>query len=137
MTQDDRYLLVPASPGQVWEVITHDGWLAERVELDLAPGGPARFSDPHEIRTGWVEEAQAPRPDGEGRLVFWWGPEGEPATRVELTLAPEGEDSTRLRVAESRPLEVLDLVGLPVPDPGASSHGPAVLALACPGRRRG
>ena len=143
MSQDDRYqdtateiervdrdLLVSASPEDVWEAVTHDGWLADRVELELAPGGAARFSGRDGVRTGWVEEARPPWADGEGRLVFWWGPDGEPATRVELTLAPEGERSTRLWVSESRPLEVLDLVGIPASDPGRSRHGPAMLALA-------
>src|ERR1700731_4053558 len=72
----DRDVLIPASPNDVWTVITGDGWLAEDVELELTPGGDARFSDPESERTGWVEEARAPGGDGDGRLVFWWGPEG-------------------------------------------------------------
>lgn len=126
----DRDVVVPASPDDVWTVITGDGWLAERVELELTPGGDARFSDPGAERTGWVEEAQAPGRDGAGRLVFWWGEEGEPATRVELTLIPEDEASTRLRVVESRPLEALELIGMTLPGQSGMSHGPAMLALA-------
>ena len=126
----DRDVLIPASPDDVWTVITGHGWLAEQVELELTPGGDARFSDPGSERTGWVEEARAPSADGQGRLVFWWGPEGEPATRVELTLAPHGETSTRLWVVESRPLEALDLVGLPLPGQGGMTRGPAMLAVA-------
>lgn len=126
----DRDVLVPARPDAVWTVITSDGWLAERVELELTPGGDARFSDPGGERTGWVEEALPPSGDGPGRLVYWWGPEGEPATRVELTLVPEGRASTRLRVIESRPLEALELVALPLPGQGDVSRGPAMLALA-------
>jgi hypothetical protein len=125
----DRDILVEAPPENVWEVITGDGWLAEQVELELVPGGDARFVDGESVRTGWIEEAAAPESDGGGRLTFWWGPESEPATRVELTLEPEG-DVTRVRVAETRPLENLTLVGLPLPGQGGASHGPAMLAVA-------
>ncbi len=125
----DRDLLVGAPPDDVWTVITGDGWLADQVEFELWPGGDARFSDPGSVRTGWVEEVQAPNGDGEGRLAFWWGPEGEPATRVELTLAPEDETSTRLRVVESRPLEALELIGVTLPGQGGMRHGPAMLAV--------
>jgi uncharacterized protein YndB with AHSA1/START domain len=124
----DRDLLIPAHPEDVWTVITGDGWLAEEVQLELRPGGEARFSDPESVRTGWVEEVSPPEFGGAGRLVFWWGPDGEPATRVELTVEPEGA-LTRLRVVESRPLEVLDLVGLPLPEQ-SQGHGPAMLAVA-------
>ncbi len=125
----DRSLEIPALPDQVWEVITADGWLAERVELELVPGGDARFIDPASVRTGWVEEATAPDEGSEGRLVFWWGPEGEPATRVEVVLEPL-DGQTRVRVAETRPLEALDLVGLPLPGEGGTTRGPAMLAVA-------
>jgi uncharacterized protein YndB with AHSA1/START domain len=126
----DRDVLVPASPEQVWEVITQDGWLAEQVELALEPGGEARFAGRDGVRPGWVEESVSPAGDGQGRLVFWWGPEGEPATRVELTLAPADAGGTRLRVAETRPLEALDLLGLPLPGQPGANRGPAMLALA-------
>jgi hypothetical protein len=62
-------------------------------------------------------------------LVFWWGLPGEPASRVELTLDAEGE-MTRIRVIETRPLEVLDLAGIPLPRQGGSIHGPAMLSRA-------
>lgn len=126
----DRDVLIEASADDLWAVITDDGWLAEQVELDLIPGGDARFIDPGSERTGWVEEAHAPCGDDAGRLVFWWGPEGEPATRVELTLTPEGGLSTRLRVVESRPLEALELIGAPLPGQSGTSRGPAMLAVA-------
>ena len=125
-----RDLLIPAAPEDVWDVITGDGWLAERVELELEPGGEARFIDPEQVRTGWVEEANPPGLKGHAALVFWWGPEGDPATRVELVLEPEVDGGTRLRVAETRPLEQLDLIGLPLPGQRGASHGPAMLALA-------
>lgn len=117
----ERDLLLPAPPQQVWEVVTAPGFLAEEVELDLEPGGDARFGDD---RTGWVEEAIEAE-----RLVFWWSRDGEPASRVELTLEPEADGYTRLRVVEARPLEVLDVTGIPLPGGGAQ-RGPSMLALA-------
>ena len=105
------------------------GWLADEVALDLRPGGDARFRFGEELKTGWVEEAAAPhRRRDTGRLVFWWAQDGEPATRVELTLEPDGRRRTRLRVVEARPLEVLDLVGIPLQRPGGSAYGPALVA---------
>ena len=63
----ERELLLPAPRQQVWEVVTGAGWLADEVELDLAPGGDALFRSRESVKTGWVEEASAP-----ARLAFWW-----------------------------------------------------------------
>ena len=127
--QVERELLVPARPEQVWEVITGSGWLADEVTLELLPGGEARFRCSGSAREGWVEEAVTPD-GGPGRLVFWWAENDQPASRVELTLEPDGEEWTRLRVLETRPLEVLDLVGVPVPGSPDANRGPALLAAA-------
>ena len=122
--QIERELLLPAPPEQVWEAITTPGFLAEEVEFELEPGGEARFADRDEERDGWVEEAVEPE-----RLVFWWSAGGEPASRVEITL--EDEDGyTRLRVLEARPLEVLDVTGIPLPGSGGDRRGPSMLVLA-------
>lgn len=105
--------------------------MADEVELDLVPGGEARFANGESVRTGWVEEAQPPAEDGDpGHLVFWWATDGEPATRVELILNPEDETTTRLRIVETRPLELLDVVGIPLPGSGNSARGPAMLMAA-------
>jgi uncharacterized protein YndB with AHSA1/START domain len=117
-----RELLLPARPEDVWDAVTGDGWLAEEVDLDLRVGGDAHFRSGAGTKTGWVEDVCAPE-----RLAFWWAQDGNPATRVELTLTPEGE-ATRLRVVETRPLDVLDLVGTPLPTPGGRSFGPALVA---------
>ena len=54
------------------------------------------------------------RPRARGALdCFWWARDDEPATRVELTLDEPPSAGTRLRVVETRPLEMLDLVGDP------------------------
>lgn len=127
----ERELVLPAPPPEVWAVIIASGWLADEVELELVPGGEARFTSESESRTGWVEEAEAPNGGKEsGRLVFWWSSDQEPATRVAVALTPEGEASTRLRVLEERPLEVLDAIGIPLSGPNESSRGPLMLSLA-------
>jgi uncharacterized protein YndB with AHSA1/START domain len=126
----ERELLLPAPPEQVWDVITRPGWLATEVELELFPGGDARFVDADDERTGWVEEAVPPGADETVRLTFWWSSDGEPASRVELTLEPEADGYTRLRVVEARPLEVLDVTGIPLPGSGGAQRGPSMLAVA-------
>jgi uncharacterized protein YndB with AHSA1/START domain len=127
----ERELVLPAAPEEVWEIITGPGWLADEVELDLVAGGSARFSSADEARTGWVEEAVAPDGEGaSGRLILWWSADGEPASRVELILEPVGDFSTRLHVREERPLEVLDLVGIPLPGTSESNRGPMLLSFA-------
>jgi uncharacterized protein YndB with AHSA1/START domain len=128
--QIERELLLPAPPEQVWDVITAPGWLASQVELELFPGGDARFADGDDERTGWVEEVVPPADDDVARLAFWWSADGEPASRVELTLEPEADGYTRLRVLEARPLEVLDVTGMPLAGPGGAQRGPAMLARA-------
>ena len=119
----ERTLSLPAPPETVWEVVTGDGWLADDVRLDLRPGGDAHFHSRRSSKSGWVEEAIAP-----SRLAFWWAIDDEPATRVELILDPEEDGGTRLRVVESRPLDVLDLVGTPLRRVGGPSFGPALVA---------
>ncbi len=120
----ERQLWLAAPPEAVWDAITSAGWLAEEVILDLTPGGDAIFRSRDWVKTGWVEEATP----GE-RLAFWWETDGEPATRVQLTLSqPSNSDATLLRVIETRPLELLDLVGTPLPGVGGRTYGPALVA---------
>jgi uncharacterized protein YndB with AHSA1/START domain len=119
----ERELSLPASPQEVWDAVTGDGWLADEVELVLEPGGDARFRSHQSVKTGWVEHAAAP-----SRLAFWWAADGDPATRVELTLEPADGERTRLRVVETRPLDALDLVGTPLQGIGGRSYGPALVA---------
>jgi uncharacterized protein YndB with AHSA1/START domain len=118
----ERELVVDASPEAVWDAVTGDGWLADEVLLDLRPGGDASFRSGADSREGWVEEAAAP-----SRLAFWWAADGEPATRVELTIDEEHAGS-RLRVVETRPLDVLDLVGMPLRYASGPTFGPALVA---------
>jgi uncharacterized protein YndB with AHSA1/START domain len=129
----ERELELPASLDEVWAAITDprwlSTWLADDASLELWPGGDARFELGDETRTGWVEEVCAPDHDRArgGRLAFWWEQEGEPASRVQFELIPM-QDGTRLRILETRPLEVLDLVGVPLPGHSGLRHGPALVA---------
>jgi uncharacterized protein YndB with AHSA1/START domain len=120
----ERELWLTAAPEEVWDVITGADWLADEVFLDLSPGGDAVFRSREWEKTGWVEEATP----GE-RLAFWWETDGEPATRVQLTLSRvAASGGTLLRIVETRPLDVLDLVGTPLPGVGGRTYGPALIA---------
>lgn len=123
-----RELWLKARAREVWDAVIADGWLAEQVDLELWPGGEASFRCADGQRQGWVEEACAPGDeDQQGRLAFWWARDGEAASRVELTI-DELRDGTRLRVVEARPLDAVDLVGLPLPGRGGRAYGPALVA---------
>lgn len=118
----ERELWLPATRDAVWDAVTADGWLAEHVQLDLWPGGDARFDTGGQVRDGWVEDVSVPE-----RLTFWWALGDEPASRVELRIQ-ERDGGSRLRIVETRPLEVLDLVGVPLPGAGGATYGPALVA---------
>jgi hypothetical protein len=123
-----RELLLEASVQDVWDVVTGDGWLADSVDFDLRTGGEAQFVLGEEVRTGWIEEVVVPdEASRRARLTFWWAVDGEPASRVELTI-DEQDGATRVRIAETRPLELLDLVGVPLPGVRGPSYGPALVA---------
>lgn len=115
----ERELVVPEAPEEVWRSLAEPEWLGEDASIELCPSGEVRAGE----RTGFVEEAEAPR-----RLVFWWSAPEEESTRVELDLE-EVEDGTRVHVTESRPLALLDLRGrdlaveLGVSHPGAPPPG--------------
>jgi hypothetical protein len=129
----ERRLWLPATPEDVWDVITGASWLADEVVFDLRPGGDAAFKSGESVKSGWIEAACPPSSDdASGRLAFWWATDGEPATRVELTLEPargwDGPEGTRLRIVESRPLDALDLIATPLPGTGGATYGPVLLA---------
>ena len=129
-----RELELAASPEETWPALTDpawlSAWLADEVELDCVPGGEARFRLGDEVRAGWVEEVSPPDedPEGHGRLAFWWARDEEPASRVEIELSPLPGGGTLVRVAETRPLEVLDLVGMPLRGSRTPGYGPALVA---------
>lgn len=123
-----REIALEADPEVVWSALTDpdelSDWLAADVELDLRPGGELTVLDAEGKRTGFVEEADAPR-----RLSFWWAREGEDATRVELELEEEA-GGTLVRVTESRPLETVDAQALELPRELGGGADPQMTALA-------
>ena len=130
----ERICELEATPTTVWQAITDPdwlcSWLADEAVLELVPGGEARFVVDGQERAGWVEEVIAPADGRGGRLSFWWQEDDEPASRVTFEVAAERQ-GTRLRIEETRPLEVLDLVGIPLRSTGgagSSSFGPALVA---------
>ncbi len=131
----ERELELTSAAEDVWRAITGPdwlrAWLADEAELQLWPGGDARFVVEGEPRSGWVEEVRPPRDGRGGRLVFWWQADEQAASRVSLEL-DRTEAGTRLRVVEARPLEILDLVGTPMGGAGGfggETRGPALLAV--------
>ena len=95
-----KEVVLPVDRDEAWAAVTDEqaleAWLADRVELDLRPGGDASFVLPDgEERRGMVEEV-AP---GE-RLTFWWWPAEGESTRVTFELAP-AVGGTRIRVTET------------------------------------
>jgi uncharacterized protein YndB with AHSA1/START domain len=95
-----KEVVLPVAPDEAWEAVSDEraleAWLADRVELDLRPGGDASFVLPDgEERRGMVEEV-AP---GE-RLTFWWWADGGESSRVTFELAP-AVGGTRIRVTET------------------------------------
>jgi len=124
-----REIWVKASAAEVWEAVTEDGWLAEEARLELWPGGEAWFRCEEGERTGWVEEVLEPGGFGrEGRLTFWWASGDQPASRVEIAVTGISDHETRVKVVETRPLEILDLVGMPLSGNGGLRFGPALVA---------
>ena len=132
----EREIQLPASVQTVWQALTDPDWLSEwladEVWLDLRPGGDARFVSGEEVKTGWVEEVSPPDEDGPGagRLAFWWAVDDEPASRVAFSVTSREDGGSVVRIVETRPLEVLDLVGVPLPGHGGQTYGPALVAVA-------
>jgi uncharacterized protein YndB with AHSA1/START domain len=131
----EREIQLPATVQTVWQALTDPDclseWLADEVWLELRPGGEARFVSGEEVKTGWVEEVSPPGEDGPGtgRLAFWWGVGDEPASRVSFSVTSRDEGGSVVRIVETRPLAVLDLVGVPLPGHGGHSYGPALVAV--------
>jgi uncharacterized protein YndB with AHSA1/START domain len=117
----ERELELPVDLDTLWCAVTDPAtlrtWLADEIEWELQPGGAARF--------GWVEEVCAPQ-EGEARLAFWWQLDGEPGSRVLLELSQTAR-GTRLVVIENRPLEIIDVVGIPLGGADGRTHGPAMV----------
>jgi uncharacterized protein YndB with AHSA1/START domain len=107
-----REILLPASPGEVWEALT-DGrqvseWFGAEVEMVPRLGGRVRFR----WRDGGERSAVIEAFEAERLLVLRWLPfqrdaDGKtrrrPSTKVRFTLRP-GEGGTQLAVQETFPI---------------------------------
>ena len=97
----ERCVEVAAPASDVWEVIADPArlseWLNVEADMDVRPGGTARFVTPDGRRLGVVEEVVP-----EERLVFcWWPSPGFGRTsRVEIDLT-ETEQGTAVHVVET------------------------------------
>lgn len=102
----EQEVLIEAPIDVVWAVLTEPehvaGWFSQSAEIDLRPGGDAKFTwRQHGSALAWVERVEPPH-----FFAFRWvRPVGEEqrrdnSTLVEFTLTDEG-DRTRLRVVES------------------------------------
>jgi uncharacterized protein YndB with AHSA1/START domain len=128
----ERQIELPATVQTVWQALTDPDclseWLADEVWLDLRPGGEARFISGDEVKNGWVEEVSPPGEDGgSGRLAFWWAVDDEPASRVSFSVTSTEDGGSVVRIVETRPLAVLDLIGVPLPGHGGRTFGPALV----------
>ena len=123
----DHEIVIDAPAEVVWRTITEpeqiSRWFADRVTLDVRPGGHGSFvfEDRATTRPATVplvvEVVDPPR-----RFAFRWvHPEGTtPApgnsVLVDMTLEAEGDERTRLRVTET------GLADLPWPDDAKASY---------------
>jgi uncharacterized protein YndB with AHSA1/START domain len=107
-----REVLVEAPADVVWRTVTEPEhiaeWFADRVELDLRPGGTGCFVfDEHARQQPTTVAIAVETVDPPRRFTFRWGhPEDaaavpENSVLVQFTLTSEGRERTRLRVVES------------------------------------
>ena len=102
----ERDILIEAPVEVVWRTVTEPDqmtqWFADKVELELTPGGHGYMGFGEQGGPVVVEAVEPPT-----RFSFRWNhPSGEDPTPtnsllVEFTLAAEGAGRTRLRVTES------------------------------------
>jgi uncharacterized protein YndB with AHSA1/START domain len=102
----EREIVIDAPVEVVWRTITEPDeitqWFADRVELELQPGGRGYMGFGEQGGPLVVESVEMPV-----RFSFRWNqPTGEDpvagnSVLVEFTLVPEGAERTRLRVVES------------------------------------
>ena len=97
----ERCVEVPAPVAEVWDAVADperlSEWLNVEADMDVRPGGAARFVTPDGRRLGVVEEVVPER-----RLVFsWWPSPGFGRTsRVEIDLR-ESDAGTEVHVVET------------------------------------
>ena len=95
----ERSIELEAGPDEIWPALTDpdqlEGWLGERVEIDMQPGGCGHVVDDDGVhREVLVTEVEP------GRRVAWhWWAEGGELSSVEITLVPL-PTGTRVDVVE-------------------------------------
>jgi uncharacterized protein YndB with AHSA1/START domain len=99
VSEIEREVVLPASPGEVWEAVTDPDrlgeWFGADVDGEPEPGEVLRFKSPEgEERRALVERVEPSR-----RLTFRWLE--EPPSRVDITIE-EVPDGSVLRVVERR-----------------------------------
>jgi uncharacterized protein YndB with AHSA1/START domain len=103
----ERDVEIEAPMDVVWRTITEPDqikrWFADRVELELKPGGMGYLAFGQNKGTAIVVQTV----DEPSRFSFWWNrpqdddPTPETSVLVEFTLSVIGPERTRLRVVES------------------------------------
>lgn len=131
----ERELPVPAD--DAWALLRDaEGlrrWLADDVDLVVAPGESGSLRDGDEHRAVVVEEVEP----GRRVALRWWADDRDEAdgALVDLTIEPLGNDRSRIVVTEL-PLRVVAIpdtipASWTAPDPrGPARGGPQLLALA-------
>jgi uncharacterized protein YndB with AHSA1/START domain len=98
----ERSIEIDAEPAEVWDVLTDpdqlEGWLGERVELDLRPGGGGTVVDDDGTR----REVLVTTVEVDRALAWHWWTDGDELSSVEITLAPAAPGhGTLVRVVET------------------------------------
>jgi uncharacterized protein YndB with AHSA1/START domain len=103
----EREVEIEAPMDVVWRTITKPDqisrWFADRVDLELKPGGRGYLAFGQDKGTAIVVQTV----DEPNRFSFWWNrpqdddPTPENSVLVEFTLSPIGPERTHLRVVET------------------------------------
>ena len=112
-----------------------DGWLADEVEIDLRPGGDARFRTGDERRTGWVEEV-ARRPTRLTVLVERRRRAGQPGRADPRAAGRRRHPRARASRHARSSCSISSALPLPAA-PAQRGFGPALLAGPPDGRHPG
>jgi uncharacterized protein YndB with AHSA1/START domain len=95
----ERSVELEAGPDEVWPALTEpdqlEGWLGDRVEIDMQPGGCGHVIDDDGVHREVLVTAVEP-----GRRLAWhWWADGGELSSVEITLVPI-PGGTRVDVVE-------------------------------------
>ncbi len=98
----ERDVVIEAPVEVVWRTVTEPDqislWFADRVELEVKPGGRGVFVFEHDDRPDNTTDLVVERVEPPTHFSFRWG---EGRILVDFTLTAEGDERTRLRVVET------------------------------------